>query len=311
MRILVAAAVILQAAFAANVPQPPPQREVATDCPLIAGTPVPEFRGGRVFRFDDTLMACAPDGTFAFHAPIQLPGAASVIVNDVGVDPDGTFVVAAAGRQDGRPSSHGLVMLDGHGIQTGFIDTKEFVPSHVAVADDHSIWVLGFRNRKPAPSGEDYMILRRYSREGVAVGGYLPRSTFPAGLEPGAPGSPTALMVAHDSIAVVAVAGNTSAHREIVMLDYARGELGRMPLLDEPRAKVVSFALTSDGQLYGWRQSRAEGLSVLRFDVAAKTWKGVDPPGACYTLIGADGESLVYRDHSPQDGKVHLAWFAK
>jgi len=304
MKMLLAVALFAGVVFAASAPV----REVQSQCPALANQPVCHFRNGYMFQFDTVvnrvIRVYAPDGHFTVNLPIQLPGASLTWPTDVAVDSDGTFVAGAFGG-DGdirHVTQFGLAMFDSNGIQTAAIDTQNFSPNHVAIAEDHSIWMLG------APGGprrkEDYMVLRKYTRAGALVGSYLPRSTFPAGLEPGSGSVPAAVMVAGNRIAVVAFSGNAGNLLELIQLDGDGNVLGRMRA---DHLNGMSFALTGDGHLYG-RSKGGAARSILLFDVAAGTSKTLDAPQATGWLMGADGENLVYRIPG-EEGLTESGWF--
>jgi len=303
MKILLSTTFFVSAALAASVPV----HEVQSECPALGNQPVCHFRNGYMFQFDTlvnrVIRVYAPDGHFTVNLPIQLPGASVTWPTDVAVDSDGTFVAGAFGG-DGdirHVTQFGVAMFDSNGIQTGVIDTKNFSPNHVAIAEDHSIWVLGAQNgprNKP-----DYMVLRKYTRAGESVGSYLPRSTFPAGLEPGSGSVPATLMAAGNRIAVVTFSGNVGNLLELIQLDGDGNVLGRMRSDHEGNS---TFALTTDGNFYGRRSGKAAALVL--FDVAAGTSKTLDAPQAIGWLMGADGENLVYRIPG-EEGLTAAGWF--
>jgi len=242
--------------------------------------------------------------------PIQIPGAVSSWAEDVGVDSDGAFVVVASGSADGSYTAvkrHGLAMFDSNGIGTAFIDTGSFRPGHLAIAADRSIWVVGARERKKGDNPQDYAILRKYSRDGGLLASYLPRSTFPPGLEPGIGGSETSVMAGGNRIAVVAVSGETGNLRELIELDGSGKVLGRMRV---DGWSFTKFALTSDGRLYGWNQAPMSSKGLVLFDPAAGTSRQAGTPPPHVTLLGADGENLAYRTRTP-DGEVRTVWFGQ
>jgi hypothetical protein len=306
MKMLLVATLFVSGVFATDGPV----REVQSECFEPSGQPICVFRNGYLFKFsaqfDRVMRVYAPDGHFALNVPIYLPGADSAWAEDVAVDSDGKFVVAAAGTTSGTTGDrHGLVMLDSNGLQTSFIDTKAFGPGHLAIASDHSIWVLGSRGR--SKKGEDYMILRKYSRHGELQGSYLPRSTFAQGTEPGSAGIFESVMTAENRVVVVAVSGQNSSLRELIELDGNGNVLGRMR---SDHDGVMQFAFTTDGHLYGWRCVRETKCvpTLALFDVAAGSSKNLDTLQPFFSLLGADGEDLVYRIPGG-DERVKAAWF--
>jgi hypothetical protein len=133
-----------------------------------------------------------PDGKLAYDGTIEVPGGIEPIVRDVDFDGEGRAAVAVSATGGASGFLHGILLLDRAGRQTRFINTGFYAPAHIAVASDHSIWTLGWQmdpNHPPFPVRPDYMIIRHMAPDGTEVGDYLPRSLFPAGLEPGMGGA--------------------------------------------------------------------------------------------------------------------------
>jgi hypothetical protein len=305
MKKLLPATFLVSAAFAASAPV----REVHSECPALSGLPVCHFRDGYMFQFDTlvnrVIRVYAPDGHFTVNLPIQLPGASVTWPTDVAVDFDGTFVAGAFGG-DGdirHVTQFRVAMFDSNGIQTGVIDTKTFSPNHVAIAEDHSIRVLGAQNG--LRNKQDYMVVRKYTRAGELVGSYLPRSTFPAGLEPGGASVPATLMAAGNRIAVVAFSGKVGNLLELIELDTEENVIGRMR---SDNQSSMNFALTTDGHLYGWTNVKGAGSTLYLFDVKAGTLTSMGGPESLGWLMGADGEDLVFRVRG-EEGQTKAGWF--
>ena len=127
MRSLIALTLFGGLAFAASAPV----RELASQFPT--GT-LAHFRGGRLFQLGAMVRAYAPDGTRDFDAPILTPDGKVAPVLDIAVDPDHGFAVAA---------SAGIALLNQRGIQTGFIETGEFLPLNLTIRRSFD---LGLRN---------------------------------------------------------------------------------------------------------------------------------------------------------------------
>jgi hypothetical protein len=264
MRLLITAILFAGVACADDIPS----REMQSECPAISNQPVCEFRNGWLFRLGAIMQVYRQDGRFAFNVKAR--------ISDAAVDTDGSLIVAQPDR--------GIAMFDRAGRQTAFIDTKYFSPERIAVAPDHSIWVLG--------RGDD-MILRKYSREGTLLGSWLPRS------DPG--GSATSLIASGTRIAAIVDS------REIIELDLSGKVLGRMHL---DRADFLNFALTSDGNLYTWDQTLMPYGGLILLDPVTGTSTKLESPGHQYLMIGADGNNLVYREPSDGAGNgVKVAWF--
>jgi hypothetical protein len=265
--------------------------------------PVPFFRGGYCFVNDwrAALRAYAPDGTFAFASVPRLPGTDAVEIIDVAVDPGAGFVIAVWSK-----SAKGLVLLDQNGIQTTFIPTAGFTPAHVAVSEDHSIWVGGDFGYKPPG---DHMIIHKYSKTGSELGAYVPFSSFPEGtINPIMTGPDTTVLVGGGVVVVTARSGsgsNTDARlRELIRMDYSGNILTRTRF-DNVRGEAM--ILTSDGALY---QSDGHGVPnspVFRFR-SPESWQRVARPDTRSVLFGSDQQDLVYMIPSKSE-KITLQWY--
>ena len=224
--------------FSGLAAEPQPLRELLTQAVPFANSPVPWFRHGFVVMFPPGPAAgehppisstmygfsvYAPDGTFAFNKNIELPGGIQPVVRDLDFDTGGSAAVAAT-AQGSSGFILGILRLDRTGRQTGFIDTGRYCPASIAIASDPSIWTLGWQmaaDRPPHPDRQDYMIVRRYSTDGREDKGFLPRSSFPAGLEPGSAGPGIHIEVTRDRVGILAHSGKTSGNAEWIELDSA------------------------------------------------------------------------------------------
>src|ERR1700730_4179684 len=174
-----------------------PVRELTTQAVPFPNSIVPVFRHGYLITFPPGAgpgapislvlygyWAWSPDGNFAYQKTIEVPDGSDPVVRDLDFNSDGKAVVAvtAIGRQSRFLS--GLLFFDRTGQETGFVDTGHYMTGHLAIGPDGSIWTLGWQN-----SREDYMIVRHFSAEGKESKAFLPRSSFPLGLEPGGPGA--------------------------------------------------------------------------------------------------------------------------
>lgn len=267
--------------------------------------PVPFFRGGYCFVNDRraALRAYAPNGAFAFVSMPRLPGPDAVEVIDVAVDRGAGFVMAVWSK-----SAKGLVLLDQNGIQTKFISTGGFTPAHVAVSEDHSIWVGGGFGYKPPG---DRMLVHKYSNTGSEVGSYLPFSSFPEGtINPIMYGPDTTLLAGGGVVVVTARSGpgsNTDARlRELIRMDYSGNILTRARF---DNVLGEAMILTSDGALY---QSDGHGVPnspVFRFS-SPESWQRVARPDTMSVLFGSDQQDLVYMIPSKSE-KITLQWYSQ
>jgi hypothetical protein len=253
------------------------------------------------------FYAYGPDGHFAYQKNIELPGGSQPVVNDVDFDADGNAAVGASAL--GGPSGFlsGILLLDPTGRETSFIDTGSYIPAHIAIAPDHSIWALGWQRDVDKPrliDRQDYGIVRHFSADGKQVGAYLPRSSFPAGLEPGTPGPEVHIEVTQDRVGVLACSGPTSESTEWVELGLNGNVLDRSRI-NNVLQDVAFAAFTADDHVY------LAGLNVgevYTFDHASHTWKSIPTQGAGH-LMGADGNSLVYIGVGKNSEPILLQWF--
>jgi hypothetical protein len=249
------------------------------------------------------FSAYAPDGKLAYDKTIDLPDASQPVVRDVDFDLDGNAAVGATAL--GGPSGflQGILLLDRTGRQIGFIDTGRYVPAHIAIASDRSIWTLGWQQdavRPPYPDRQDHMVVRHFSADGKEVNACLPRSAFPAGLEPGTSGPGAHIEVTRDRLGLLAYSGKTGGNAEWVELD-PDGNLLDRSRVDSVVRNVAVAAFTADDHVY------LEGYNgVYTLDPASHTWKAIQKQGA--RLMGADGKRLVYTKSSGA-GPIQLEWF--
>jgi hypothetical protein len=281
--------------------QTTPIRTVVSDCPSVSGLPSPVMRGGYCIRLD-TGLVYGPTGQFAFDAHPPLPGASTVYVHDVAVDPDGGFVVAAGNR-----SVNGQALFDQYGSQKTFIPLKGFYPSNVTVSEDHSIWVLGNSDSVPK-AGDDYMTVLKYSSSGQLTGSFLPLSSFPADNVVVGVGSMPAILSGGGVVAVVvgsSTASNTNRHRELIRMDYSGKVLSRTSLDD---VHEQAFAMAADGNLY--RGDNLRSHPVYLFSASTQSWQEVVKPTGTMALVGADGANLVFHVFDVPDN-MRLSWYAQ
>ena len=207
----------------------------------------------------------------------------NVSTTNVAVDEDGT-AVTAGNFSDGKGA---LWLWNSAGSNIRVIQAPDYVPTYVAFAPDGSIWTTGTRDQTNRHTRDDYAILRHFSREGRLLGAYLPRSSFPIDREPAEPVTAlSALRIANGRIGVY-LPGGGRKHHVWIELDLNGRELGRW-LLNQIDGYPAAF--TEAGEVY---TRSTDG--IYRLDRAAGKWivNTVASPG---TLIGADGESLVFAD---------------
>ena len=304
--------------FSALAAKEQPVRELSTQAVTFANSIVPLFRRGFVVTFPPGpargdhprissikygFSVYAADGNFAFSKSIEVPEGSQPVVRDVDFDTDGSVVVAATAL--GGPSGFlmGILLLDRTGRQTGFINTGRYFPASVAIASDHSIWTLGSQmaaDHPPYPDRQDYMIIRHYSADGKELKACLPRSSFPAGLEPGSSGPGVGIEVTHDRVGIFAYSGETGVNAEWIELDLDGNLLWRSRV-DGVIRGVALAAITEDDHVY------LEGYNgeVYTLDSVSHAWRPI--PKHEGTFMGVDGKNLVYRQRN--SGPIQLRWF--
>jgi hypothetical protein len=145
---------------------------------------------------------------------------------------------------------------------------------------------------------QDYMIVRQFSFAGRELKAFLPRSAFPKGLSAGGRGQ---IFVTEDRIGVLVLSGRTSDNQEWMELDL-HGNLLRRLRTDGIIRSPILAAFTADDHAYLQGEGHGDLYAV---DPESNTWRLAQSQGA--TLVGADGNALVYRQ--PCCGLIRLQWF--
>jgi hypothetical protein len=265
---------------------------------------VPAFYKGYIYWVglagdDSQLTIYAPDGHLAFSFETQ-----NGLVQNIAVDTDGSVAIAWQSQK-----SAGIDFRDSSGTLKRTIQTGRYVATHLAFAEDHSVWSLGWQCDADCTRADrrDYMTVRKYSSDGKESGAYLPRSLFPPGLEPGMSDwqRSTSIVVAHDRVGIWAYSGDSGDQTEWVELDLSGVVLGRRRL--DRFNYWPRVALTTDGHLFVQDQdSKTHAHRLYKLDRASSAWQAVDasPSGR---LEGADGDALVFSDI--RLGPMHLRWY--
>ena len=295
-----------------------PVRELSTQAVPFANSIAPLFRHGYLILFPPGgghgaslsiskfgFTAYSPDGHLAYQKTLQVPGGSEPVVRDVDFDADGNAAVGTSA--EGGPSGFlsGILLLDHAGGDTGFINTDRYFPARIAIAPDRSIWALGWQRdaQSARPDRQDYMIVRHFSADGKELKAYLPRSSFPPGLEPGTNGPEVHIEVTSDRVGVFAYSGKTGQNAEWVELDLNGNLLGRYRTDDVLHAAAFP-AFTADDHVY---MAGPRFGQVYTLDHASHTWT-LTPQQVTGMLMGADGNSLVYRV-GKNAGPILLQWF--
>jgi len=297
------AIVTVFSAYAAEAPV----RELTTQAVPFANSRIEVFRHGYLITFPPGagngtpaslsmygFWAWAPDGSFVYQKSIEVPNASQPVVRDLDFNVDGTAVVAAGALGDQSTFLSGLLFLDRTGQQTRFAGTGSYFPGHLAIAPDGSIWTLGWQNGR-----EDYRIVRQFSADGKELNAFLPRSSFPAGLQPGA-GLGTQITVTRDRVDVVAHSGE--AGFEWVELDWNGNILDRIRI-GHLHIYPMRLAMTDDDRVF----LSGEQGGLYELDRAAHTWELIRRKGPMF--MGIDGKDLVFEEQrSASSGPITLQW---
>ena len=272
MKSLLSGIVIVFSVCAAEAPV----RELTTQAVPFARSVIEVFRHGYLITFPPGaasgtpaslsmygFSAWAPDGNFVYQKSIEVPHGSQPVVHDLDFNIDGTAVVAATALGDQSANLAGLLFLDRTGQQTGFSSTGRYFPGHLAIAPDGSIWTLGWQNAR-----EDYMIVRQFSSDGKESKAFLPRSSFPAGLQPGSGGAGPQIAVTSDRVDVVVFSGKVGDKLEWVELDWNGNVLDRIRL-EDLHIYPMRLAMTDDDRVF----LSGEGGDLYELGRATHTWK--------------------------------------
>ena len=283
-----------------------PVREVTSQAMRVGHQLVPAFYNGYIYWIgrdggDGAVTIYAPDGHLALafvtdHGPAE----------GIAVDTDGTGAVAWWARHKGG----GIDLRDRYGVLIRTIQTGTYLPSHVAFGDEHTLWSFGFQvdaTDDSVPDKKDYRTVRKYSSDGKLAGAYLPRSLFPAGMEPGEHSwqNSSSIVVAHDRVGLWAYSGASGDETEWVELDLSGNLLGRWRL--DQFARGTKVALTTDGHVFvQTRDAKFPNDRLYTLERASATWQALSdpPPGE---MQGADGDTLAFSEWG--SGPMLVRWY--
>jgi hypothetical protein len=299
-----------------------PVKRLSTEAIPARGSTVPLFRHGYLVLFPGGAFngvrasaifygftAYGSNGQFVYQKILQLPGAHDPVVKDVDFDSDGNAAVAVSAQTGDSGLLHGILLVDRNGADAGFIDTRRYVPGRIAIAPDRTIWTLGWQRdaQSNRVDKQDYMTVRQFSTDGKQLNAYLPRSTFPPGLEPGAEAPGVSIRASNDCIGILANSGDSSVKQEWVELDLAGNMTERARVEGALRATHLAV-FTADGHVY---LAGNPSSQVYTLDHATHTWKLIPKQGAG-DLMGADGDSVVYEVYSqPYPSPIQLEWYRR
>ena len=230
-----------------------------------------------VYELGEMVSTYKPDGSPAMTIARPENG----YMPNVAIDTDG-FV---AGAVDYTGESRGGVSIFGPtGVATRVIDTGKYRPSGVCFAPDHTVWAIGWQEKKEPEGDATYSLLRRYSRDGTLLGEFLPRNSLPAGRNE--PAHPITggwnLRIAQGRVGAFLTYGGTKGLW--VETDLQGKEVGRWPVdIDGHPA-----AFTATGEVYARAVS---GIAVLDHVAGKWNYTAIE---ATDVLVGSDGDALVF-----------------
>ncbi|MBI1750401.1 MAG: hypothetical protein HY234_16035 [Acidobacteria bacterium] len=263
-------------------------------------------------------------GLRARESKVRFEGARGVHVSSAAVSATGTILTSGYAYSAEGALAYFIAQTDVAGNVAAVVRTNPFVPLQVCATADGTIWSFGHELEKEE-AHEDYAMLRQYSFGKGLIREFLLRHTFRARLSPalGGGGSSRSYLRCNNNKVALYV-DSTNDYIEIDTATYAvarwwvdKPSLGRM--------KVLGFAFTDDGQVYGDLSEALSGgdpgwtgIYELRRDVAPgrAAWLPVPgtvkylshrqaiPRGAFRHLWGADGNNLVIT----MAGEPSLSW---
>jgi hypothetical protein len=279
-----------------------PIRQVNSQAVETSGMLIPAFFKGYIYWAgrDNPLTIYTPEGNQAPY--IAAPQGTALAI---AADTDGALAVAWRSETTG-----GIDWHDPSGALVRTIQTGRYRPTHLSFGEDHSLWSLGWQTdaaNPHMPDHSDYMIVRRFLPGGQQAGAYLPRSSFPRGLEPGDESwqRSNCITVTSDRVGLWVNSGMVGAKTEWVEMDLDGKLTGRWRL--DPFFYEIRVALTADGHVFVHHaEPDAKSYTLLTLDRASSTWQPVRPaPNG--DLVGADGDALIFADYG--GGPIHLSWY--
>jgi hypothetical protein len=290
--------VLLRTMAAANL-----TRAVLYEAVAVPDARVPIYENGYLIvtysAGDSAITVYGPDGVRLFDAVVKPPQAASLSLGNSAASREGGIAVAVEYSVTPQERAGGIAVFDRRGRQTRFIETGRYIPSEVAFDADRSLWALGRQldaEHNSTADRQDYVIFRKFSPDGEPVGAYIPRSLFPAGLEPGSRAlGEKSLSVADGRVGALVVSGGRSELQEWVELDLTGKLLGRWRM-DHVFPSNLAF---TPGGLYGHTPCQSgKPVQLTVFDRSAASWRTIpgDLDSGCL-MLGADGEDVVFMQY--------------
>jgi hypothetical protein len=271
-----------------------------------AGNAVAVFDHGYLLFTPDSSSAVeiwGPDGLQHFFGTVDKPYGAHVY--SIAVDSDGSAAASVVGF-NGSEISEGIAYFDSTGMQSRFVDTGRYMPSHLSFDKNHSLWAFGWMRNAASDREErsDYMMFRKYSGDGTEEGRYGRRSILSArGLDPGyvAIGGWHLKAIGDRIGALVSYRANSS---DLVWIELALDDGHLMGMWPLGRDLNGGMAFTGDAKLC--RQVPAKTMPGIEcLDRSTGRWKHTGDAPVPGVLLGADEDQLVFQRN---EGVIHLYW---
>jgi hypothetical protein len=245
------------------------------------------------------------DGHFAREAIVAFKDAESTAVEDAAASSSGKLILSVGTDQAGVISNY-IAEVDSGGHLGRMVRTNPFVPVHICVDDDGTVWGYGFQRAEDGNAVDGAAVLRQYSFEKGQVQALLKVSRHPGWrLTQGR--YPEEVDLRCNSKQVGLFNGTASEWIEVSLATNALKVYKINPLPSPKEMRITGFALTESGDVFVSFHCRVckpprSGLFKLALDSSgAGSWvplqNSVGPylhGGLIERLLGADGDDLVY-----------------
>jgi hypothetical protein len=239
------------------------------------------------------------DGKLVRDVIVWVPGVDQVFIHRAAVTPSG-LIVLTVGALKGETVANFIAAIDHSGEMKYMIRTNPFIPVHVCVAEDGTIWTLGWEKRK-GPPGD---LLRHYSFEKGELRTTLNRGRLPRKF--GMFNPDVAIRCGKDKVYLYVGVSN-----QFIEYDVAADRLSQWHLtpLPYPDVRFRGFAATENGEVFagfrGWEAPLGPRAGMFRLERQA-TGKAqwVPVPGMeflhrkdkrIFDILGSDGADLVFQ----------------
>jgi hypothetical protein len=266
--------------------------------------PIPSLDKGYLLylQHHGRISVYGPDGRLVFDTTVLDSGGSPASVSSAATDSDGTVAVTTA-HPVPEGYGGGIAFLDAAGKQVRLVATGRYMPMQLCFDADHFLWAFGWQrgaDRNHFEDTQDYFQVRKFSKDGLEVGRYLPRSLFSTKLSPfSAHRGLWWARAAGDRIGAFARSSDSGGQSEWVELDLQGRLIGRWPVGRIPHG---GHAYTADGRLFSkTMDARTKSYRLLLFDRTTLAWTPVADLSTGETkdfaqalLLGASGNDLVF-----------------